>query len=432
MSDWLAHLDPSTRTGLWIIVVGGMTNMACGLIGCFLVLRRMSLMGDAIAHAVLPGLVVAFLLSGTLAIGPLMIGAIVVGLLTAFLTQTLHHFGKMPSDASMGVVFTSLFALGIILVKRYVAGVHFDVDCIWEGSLLTLVFDTTPFAGVNVPRHAFTIGPVLLINAAVVTLLWKELKLSSFDPALATTLGFPAIWLHYLLMAMVAVTAVAAFEAVGSILVVAMLIVPGATAHLLTDRLHRMIWLALGLALLSTVAGYALARRWDVEVAGAMAVAAGLFYLAAVVASPRYGVVSRLMHTAATSLRILREDALALLYRLEELDVARRMSRGDAVQALGGGLLARFAIRDLIRRRLVAKDADRVELTESGRSQARKLLRSHRLWEAFLVEYLGLPLDHVHAPAERMEHFIGERMRERLADDLTDTATDPHGREIPG
>jgi manganese/zinc/iron transport system permease protein len=310
--------------------------------------------------------------------------------------------------------------------------VHFDVDCVWEGSLLMLVFDTVPLAGVEVPRHVFTIGPVLLINVALIALLWKELKLSSFDPALATTLGFGATLLHYLLMAMVAVTAVAAFEAVGSILVVAMLIVPGATAHLLTDRLHRMIWLALAVAILSTVAGYLLAVAWDVEVAGTMTVAAGLLYLAAVVASPRYGVVTRLLHTLGTSLRILREDVLAMLYRLEELDVVRRMTSGDAVQALGSGFLARVAIRDLVRRRLVDRKAGQLELTESGRSQARHLLRSHRLWEAFLVEYLGLPLDHVHAPAERMEHFIGERMQERLAEDLTDTATDPHGREIPG
>jgi ABC-type Mn2+/Zn2+ transport system permease subunit/Mn-dependent DtxR family transcriptional regulator len=431
MLDWINTLDPSTRTGLWILVVGGMTNMACALVGCFLVLRRMSLMGDAIAHAVLPGLVIAFLLSGTLAIGPLMLGAIAVGLLTAFLTQTLHRFGNVPSDASMGVVFTSLFALGIVLVKRYIEGVHFDVDCVWEGSLLMLVFDTTSIGGVEVPRHAFTIGPVLLIDALVVTALWKELKISSFDPPLSTTLGFPATWLHYLLMAMVAITAVAAFEAVGSILVVAMLIVPGATAHLVTDRLSRMVGLALVVALAATLGGYGMARALDVEVAGAVTVAAGFFYVVAVLGSPRYGLFSRVLHNMSTSLRIIREDVLAMLYRLEELGVAQRMTSREAITAVGGGVLARVAVRDLVRRRRVTHHRGGLELTESGRSRARNLLRSHRLWEAYLVEYLGLPLDHVHEPAERMEHFIDEQMQQRLAEELTDAATDPHGREIP-
>jgi hypothetical protein len=232
-------------------------------------------------------------------------------------------------------------------------------------------------------------------------------------------------------MAMVAITAVAAFEAVGSILVVAMLIVPGATAHLLTDRLSRMVWLALAAAMAATILGYLFARAWDVEVAGAMSVASGLLFAAAVIGSPRYGVLSRLIHNVGTSLRILREDILAMLYRLEELGVHRPMTARDAVRGVGGGVLAHFAVRSLVRRKRVVRRADAIELTESGRLRAASLLRSHRLWEAFLVEYLGLPLDHVHAPAERMEHFIGQRMQKQLAEELTDSAVDPHGREIP-
>ena len=131
------------------MLVGSLTNVACALVGCYLVLRRMSLMGDAIAHAVLPGLVLAFLFSGSLNIVPLFFGAAVVGLLTTFLTQTLHQYGRVPTDASMGVVFTSLFALGVVLLKRYISGVHFDVACVYEGSLLLVALDTVTMSWCN-------------------------------------------------------------------------------------------------------------------------------------------------------------------------------------------------------------------------------------------------------------------------------------------
>src|SRR5919106_3975645 len=131
--DWL---EPFTSpVAQRIMLVGAVTNVACALVGCYLVLRRMSLMGDAIAHAVLPGLVLAFVFSGSMNILPLFLGAAAVGLLTTFLTQTLHQYGRVPTDGSMGVVYTSLFALGVVLLKRYVTGIHFDVSCVWEGML---------------------------------------------------------------------------------------------------------------------------------------------------------------------------------------------------------------------------------------------------------------------------------------------------------
>ena len=138
--DWLEPFR--SATGQRIMLVGALTNVACALVGCYLVLRRMSLMGDAIAHAVLPGLVLAFIFSGAMNIVPLFIGAALVGLLTTFLTQTLHQFGRVPTDASMGAVFTSLFALGVVLLKRYISGVHFDVACVYEGSLTGVALDT--------------------------------------------------------------------------------------------------------------------------------------------------------------------------------------------------------------------------------------------------------------------------------------------------
>jgi ABC-type Mn2+/Zn2+ transport system permease subunit len=429
------------QTGWWelfnsevagrIILVGALTNVACALVGCFLVLRRMSLMGDAISHAVLPGLVLAFVFSGSMNILPLFLGAAAVGLLTTFLTQTLHQYGRVPTDASMGVVFTSLFALGVVLLKRYVSGVHFDVACVYEGSLSQAALDTFQFGGWELPRQLRTVLPVTILNLAVIVALWKEFKISSFDAELSSAMGFSATALHYLLMAMVAVTTVASFEAVGSILVVAMLIVPAATAQLLCDRLGRMVTVACGLAILSAVWGYWLAARWNVAPAGAMSLVAGAMYAATVVFAPQSGIVSTIIRNLQTTLRILREDLLLMLYRVEEIDATKRLRPGEAVAAVGGGWLARWALAMLRHRGRIELRDGRLHMTDDGRWRAARLVRGHRLWEAYLVKHLGLPLDHVHAPADRVEHFIQQPLREELQKDLEGALEDPHGRAIP-
>jgi ABC-type Mn2+/Zn2+ transport system permease subunit len=414
-----------------IILVGALTNLACALVGCYLVLRRMSLMGDAISHAVLPGLVLAFVFSGSMNILPLFLGAVAVGLLTTFLTQALHQYGRVPTDASMGVVFTSLFALGVVLLKRYITGVHFDVACVYEGSLSQAALDTFQFAGWELPRQLRTVLPVVLANLAIILLLWKELKVSSFDPPFATLMSFSATLLHYLLMAMVAVTTVASFEAVGSILVVSMLIVPAATAQLLCDRLSRMVIVACVFAILSAVLGYWLAVRWNAAPAGAMAVVAGAMYALAVLFAPQYGIISTLVRNLQTTLRILREDLLLMLYRVEEIDAKKRLLPGEAVAAVGGGLLARWALAMLRHRGRIELRDGRLNMTDDGRWRAARLVRGHRLWEAYLVKHLGLPLDHVHAPADRFEHYINQPLRDELQKELEDAQQDPHGREIP-
>jgi manganese/zinc/iron transport system permease protein len=271
------------------------------------------------------------------------------------------------------------------------------------------------------------------MNLLAVMLLWKELKISSFDPALATSIGISATLMHYLLMALVAVTTVASFEAVGSILVVAMLIVPAATAQLLSNRLGTMVALACVFAILSALLGYWFADLPQIQAspAGAMAVAAGAMYGFTVLFAPHSGIFSALIRNLQTTLRILREDLLLMLYRVEELDATKRMRPSEAVAAVGGGLLPRWALWMLRHRgRLELRDG-RLHMTDDGRWRAARLVRGHRLWEAYLVKHLGLPLDHVHAPADRVEHFIHKPLRDELQRAVDDAGQDPHGREIP-
>ncbi|CAN5905403.1 iron chelate uptake ABC transporter family permease subunit [soil metagenome] len=420
----------------WTILVGVATSVPCAVLGCYLVLRKMSLLGDAISHAILPGIAVGFLLTHQLGGPGVFLGAIALGLLTALLTQTLSTFGKVPEDASLGAVFTSLFAVGVILITNAAADVDLDPGCVLYGLIdfAPIYTMALPGIGLEIPRALGMLLPAGLLTAAFVGLLWKELKLASFDPMLATAVGINATLVHYLLMAMVAGVTVASFEAVGAILVVAMLIVPGATGHLLSDRLGGMLAWAVFVAVVSAFLGYIGAVVTDSNVAGMMAVAAGAQFALAVVFAPRHGVLVKSLHNLALSLRIAGEDVLAMLYRNEEkqgaaitLDDCRRRAR-----AVGGRIVGALSVSKLRRGGLLLTNADGLaRLSEKGRAEAHSLVRSHRLWESYLDQHFHLPPDHLHEPAEWLEHFIGPQLQKELTAELQRPQYDPHGRQIP-
>ncbi|HEV3339905.1 MAG TPA: metal ABC transporter permease [Pirellulales bacterium] len=433
------HLFSDGGQALWTIAVAATANLACALLGCYLLLRRMSLLGDAVSHAVLPGVVIGFWISGSTSSGWIFVTAVAVGLLATFLIQWLHGFGQVAEDASMGVVFTSLFALGVVMLVQVGPHVDLDVDCVLYGLLEIVSTDTQPVFGHEVPRAMFSMAGVLACTLLFIGLLWKELKLVSFDPRLATAMGLHATLIHYLLMGMVALAIVAGFYAVGSVLVITMLIVPAATGHLLSDRLAGMMaWAAL-VAVSSAVLGYAGDLRFDTGMAPMMALVAGAEFSAALWFSPRHGLVSRALHRLNLALRIVTEDVMATLYRTDELHAAGAevggagVSRRGCLVAGGGGILARLSLPLLWWRGDIRRLPEgRVGLTAAGRRAAESLVRSHRLWEAYLGENFELPLDHLHESAERFEHFIGPALREELASELQQPGRDPHGKAIPG
>lgn len=291
----------------WIVAAGILCAVASALLGCFLVLRKMSMMGDAISHAVLPGLAIAFLVTGSRASLPMFIGAALAGVLTALFTEWIRGFGKVDEGASMGVVFTALFAVGLLLVVRAADAVDLDPGCVLYGAIELTPLDTVLVRGFEIPRVVIMLGAVCLLNLVVVCCFYKELNISSFDPALATTLGINARFMHYLLMTLVAITTVASFETVGNILVVAMLVVPAATAYLLTDRLSRMLLLATLFGAAAAVVGHIAAisvpaafGHQSTNTAGMMALVAGCLLLVVSFASPRYGILRRILHRFRT------------------------------------------------------------------------------------------------------------------------------------
>lgn len=440
-------LDLFVRLDLPAMLTATLAALACGVLGNFLVLRRQSLMGDAISHSVLPGLVAGFLASGERTTVPMFIGAAVAGVVTVVLVELVRKLGRVEAGAAMGVVFSVLFAAGVVLIRVAAAeGVDLDPDCVLNGALEDVfwalpagplsvgdLFTAEALAGL--PRELLTVAAVAALAGLFVAVLFKELRIAAFDPALATSLGFNAGWLHYALMIFVAAAVVASFEAVGSILVIAMLVCPAATARLLTDRLAVQVWLSAALAVVSGVGGYVLAvfgpgwvgRPEALGAAGMITVVAGVLFAGAVVLSPTHGVVAARVRRRRLSVSIAREDLLGLLYRAGELDAGRAISAAEATNALGGGSLARRAVRSALADHLVQAREGSLALTEAGFAAAQRLVRTHRLWEHYLVEELGLRADHVHTTAERLEHVTDERMREALGS----PPRDPHNRPIP-
>lgn len=277
-------VEPWAQAGggfAWIALMGFLVATACGLVGNFLILRRMALVGDAISHSVLPGIAIAFLVAKSRSSLAMFVGALAAGVVTTVIIETIHRKTRVKQDAAIGIAFTSLFALGVILISLFASKVDLDQECVLYGEIAFVPLEEMVRVG------AVTLGPVSVVRMAVVTLLlavlvvafYKELLVSSFDPTLAVSLGINSTVVHYSLMAALSVVVVSAFEAVGAILVVAMLILPGATATLLSQRLPVMLGLTVLHAALSSVLGIHLGVWLNCSLAAAVVVAATVLFM---------------------------------------------------------------------------------------------------------------------------------------------------------
>jgi manganese/zinc/iron transport system permease protein len=318
--------DPLGDFGrVWIMLLGFLVTAACGLVGNFLILRRMALIGDAISHSVLAGIALVFLLLHSIGAGAMLFGALMAGMATVLIIQVIEKKSRVKQDAAIGIAFTSLFAIGVILVHRYMGDTHFDSNCILYGDMIGAVGflkDITLSTGwaefcsklpiISSPHflngNELKIPPaaviqmifILILVVVCIRLFYKELLVCSFDPALAVSLGINATAIHFSLMSVLSITVVSAFGSVGAILVIAMLILPGATAQFLTQRLPVILWLTLLHALISSILGMYLARWLNVKHAGAMVVAGTGLFILAWLASPIDGPIAKWRRRHAT------------------------------------------------------------------------------------------------------------------------------------
>jgi manganese/zinc/iron transport system permease protein len=277
----------------WIILTGSLVAVSCGILGCYLVLRKMAMIGDAISHAVLPGIVLAFLFTGSRDSIVMLAGAAALGVITTFLIEFFHRQGKLQTDAAIGVTFTWLFAMGIILISWKAGQVDLDQDCVLYGEIAFISLNTVDIAGFEIPKSVLIMGSVLVIIILFVSIGYKELFLTTFDPGYASAIGISTVLWHYLLMGMVSLSTVAAFDNVGAILVVAFMIAPAATAYLLTDKFGKMLTLAIISGVLSSAGGYYLASLLDGSIAGAMSAVAGFQFVLALLFAPESGVITK-------------------------------------------------------------------------------------------------------------------------------------------
>jgi manganese/zinc/iron transport system permease protein len=277
-----------------IQIIASIVAVACSLLGVFLVLRRMAMMSDAISHTVLLGIVIAFFITKSLSSPLLLIGAALMGVITVSLVELLNRTQLVREDAAIGLVFPAIFSIAVILISRFAGDVHLDTDAVLLGELAFAPFNRIKLFGLDIgPEALYTACGILVLNLIFVIVFYKELKLATFDPALAAALGFLPIVIHYALMTLVSLTAVGSFDAVGSVLVVAFMIAPPAAAYLLTDRLSRMLVYSALIGIFSAVSGYWLAYLLDASIAGSMATMTGASFLISYLFAPERGLLAQ-------------------------------------------------------------------------------------------------------------------------------------------
>ena len=263
---------------LYIILTGILVAVSCSILGTFLVLRKMAMVGDAISHAVLPGIVLSFFITGSRESIWMLIGAGLMGIFTTLLIEWLHKKTKLQEDASIGVTFTFLFALGVLMISYFAENIDLDQECVLYGEIAYVPLNTILIAGFELPKAIVMLAIVLLLILAVIFYFYKEWVITTFDAPYAASIGMSTVLWNYILMSMVSFTTVASFESVGAILVVAFLVVPASAAYLITDSLPKTLLFAVIFGILSSVIGYYTAYALDVSISGAMAAAAGAIF----------------------------------------------------------------------------------------------------------------------------------------------------------
>ena len=330
----------------------------------------MAMMSDAISHAVLLGIVIAVFVVGGRETVPVIVGGVLSGILTVSLVELLYRTGRLKKDSSIGIVFPFLFAIGVILVTQ-AGNVHIDAQHVLYGSIEFVPFDTLYVDEINIgSKSLWVLGVLAIANISFIAILYKELKISTFDASLAVSVGLMPVLIHYLLMIMVATTAVVAFESVGAILVIAFFIVPAAGAYLLTDRLSRMIILSVGLGFVSAITGYLLAILADVSIAGSMATMAGVVFGLIWVFAPNRGLISRWRRISKQRFEI--DVGIMLTHINDEITSHHQVTPSSISSALGWtSEYSKKVCEFTLESKLAEKDEmGNLSITESGRKKA--------------------------------------------------------------
>ena len=501
---------------LYILII---TSLACAVLGVFLVLRRLSMVSDAISHSVLLGIVIGYFVTKDIGSVLLIIGASLFGVLTTVCIELLIKSKRVTEDASVGIIFPLFFSIAVILITRYARNVHLDTEVVLIGEIILAPLHRINFLGLSLPKALVQMSFVLLINIVFIAVFFRKLKISSFDPVYAGVAGIAGAGLYYVFMALVSFTAVSAFESVGAILTISFFISPAASAYLISKDLKITIFLAAVYAVVNSCIGYFLAVKFNVSMSGMCALVSGLTFMITIAVYPG-GIITKMIRYIKNKNRFSREllilhidnhtgkkNALGelgystirehiawsdrkLKYVLDKLIkkgyVYRAKERGvysltETGKKLSDDIRKHYGLRvrendmakidtgrddyisaiyELIEKKEIATNKKISEilgvkaasvsemlkklveegevytenksilLTETGKMRARALLTKHRLWELFLVEYLGYSWQDVHEDAKALEYVTSNGLKDRLNEFLNKPMHCPHGNEI--
>lgn len=419
--------DPAVRYAVAGSILLGIT---CGMLGSFIVVRKMALVGDTLSHAVLPGVAMGFMWNMTKSPVAIFIGATIAGLIGTGLVHLIKQTTRLKEDTALGMVLAAFFAVGICMItmiQQLPTGNVSGIDKFLFGQAAAIS-----------KEDLILMAAVTVLSLSIIGVFYKEFLVSSFDAGFARVAGFPVQVLHYTLMLLLAFAVVISLQAVGVVLVSAMLITPAAAAYLLTDRMHKMIWLAAGFGMLAGVVGAFSSflgpslPTGPFMVLGASAVFAGAFFF-----GPKHGVLTRWWQQRSRAKRMHRENTLKSIYHvlenrafagenvsLDELKMRRSESFEESEQRA----------RELAAYGLATFDSHKKEihLTPDGWQRACEIVRNHRLWELYLTNAAQIAADHVHEDAEKIEHVLGDDVVRQIEKRLNFATKDPHGRDIPG
>lgn len=409
----------SSEWAIRALLASSLVGVMCGVIGCFIVLRNMSLIGDALAHAILPGIVVAFFLLGYSTIG-FFFGSVIAGLIAAVTITWIQHKVKTKNDAAIGIVFTAMFSIGVIGISylNTAQGVHLDLKDFLFGTVL------------GISNEDIILTAIVTTTTLIgVIIFYRYLFITTFQPVIAETMGISVKMVHYLLMLLLSFAVVSSLRTVGVILVVAMLITPASTALLLSNKLKNVVIISGITGLLSAILGLVLAILFDTTPGPAMCITATLLYFLAVVFSPTKGLLRKMINTRNQKWKIEQEDIIKWTSKLE--------GKGEfSFQMLQDRLkfstrTVKNHIQKLKSEGIISGDSPALQLTVKGKQSGAALVRAHRLWETYLVDEVGLGENQIHEEAERLEHVLTEEMVDEVDRKLGFPSKDPHGAPIP-
>lgn len=414
-------IAPLTETYFQKALIGGsIVAIVAGVVGCLVVLRRMAFLGDALSHAMIAGVAGGYLVMkmifGLEAHAPgMLLGSLIAAIATVALISFVARISRVKEDTAIGIMYTGIFALGVVAVSIFRHYIHIDLMHFIMGDILGV-------ADSDLWVSAFVAAFVLTI----VLLFFRHLQLTTFDPVMAASIGLPVLLIDYLLTTCVSLVVVSAVSMVGVILVVGLLITPAATAYLLSDRLDRMMILAALFGVTSVIGGLYLCVWLDSAGGGAIMLFCTLQFLVVLVVAPKYGLMARWRRMRNLVPQQVIEDVLTTILRYNQktpMDIIRKYVDSDVKTV-------KKTLQHMVHEGMINEHDACYELTEEGSKEAKKVLRAHRLWEAYL-EKIGTPQEEVHKTAHHLEHIRADGTIDYLDEKLGSPEIDPHGKSIP-